>query len=287
MPELPEVETVVTALAGALTGRTVTALEQRGALRYPLGREAPALLSGRVVSGIRRRAKYIVFAFDDCPHGLLAHLGMTGSFRIEPATEPFQKHDRLAIGLDGGESLRFADMRRFGFVKLVGLDPATGDPDDFARLGPEPLGRSFTGRELLRRSAGRTCPIKNHIMNQEVVVGVGNIYASEALFIAGISPERPAGDLAPAEADALVAAIKKSAPRRDPVGREHYSELPYRGRPGRRVPTGYPGLWPGRGTLPPLWRNGGVDSPGRPVDVLLPGLPALNAPENRECRHTL
>ncbi len=209
MPELPEVETVVTALAGALTGRTVTALEQRGALRYPLGREAPALLSGRVVSGIRRRAKYIVFAFDDCPHGLLAHLGMTGSFRIEPATEPFQKHDRLAIGLDGGESLRFADMRRFGFVKLVGLDPATGDPDDFARLGPEPLGRSFTGRELLRRSAGRTCPIKNHIMNQEVVVGVGNIYASEALFIAGISPERPAGDLAPAEADALVAAIKK------------------------------------------------------------------------------
>ncbi|MCC8167425.1 MAG: bifunctional DNA-formamidopyrimidine glycosylase/DNA-(apurinic or apyrimidinic site) lyase [Planctomycetes bacterium] len=209
MPELPEVETVVTALAKALTGRAVTTLEQRGALRYPLGREAGKVLPGHVVTGVRRRAKYIVFAFDNCPHGLLAHLGMTGSFRIVPDLEPYEKHDRLAIGLDNGESLRFADMRRFGFVKLVRLDSGTGEPDEFARLGPEPLDRTFTGRELWRRCEGRTCPIKNHIMNQEVVVGVGNIYASEALFIAGISPERPAGELDRAEADALVAAIKK------------------------------------------------------------------------------
>lgn len=207
MPELPEVETVVRALNGALAGRTVKRAEFVGKLREPfIAAEVTRLLGGRRILAVRRRAKYLVFDFGG-PDALLAHLGMTGYFHIDPASEPRHKHDRVVFLMDRGDELRYADARRFGFVKPVRLS-AEGIPEELARLGPEPLDRAFTGKAMLRRAEGRTCPVKVFIMDQEVVVGVGNIYASEALFLSGIDPRRAAGDLALEEWTRLVAKIK-------------------------------------------------------------------------------
>ena len=184
MPELPEVETVVKALNLSLAGRVLTGAENIGKLRLPFDADAVSrALTGKRILGVRRRAKYILFDFPG-NLALLAHLGMTGRFRLAPAGEPRERHDRVAFRLRGGEDLIFADTRRFGFVKLVELPGPGGCPGELARLGPEPLDRSFSGKTLSARAAGRRTPAKVFLMDQEVVVGVGNIYASEALHAA-------------------------------------------------------------------------------------------------------
>ncbi len=208
MPELPEVETVVKALDGVLKGRLVRGAGFIGKLRLPFDeRDAAGRLAGRRVIGVRRRAKYILVDLEG-QRALLAHLGMTGCFRVEPADSPRHRHDRVYFPLDRGEELRYADARRFGFVKPVTLSGPGGLPEELAGLGPEPLDRRFTGRVLMERAAGRRSPVKIFIMDQAVVVGVGNIYASEALFLAGVHPKRPASDLSPEEWIRLVAKIK-------------------------------------------------------------------------------
>ena len=199
MPELPEVETVARALDRSLRGMAVDEAESIGKLRLPFDAEAASrVLAGRRILGVRRRAKYILFDFSE-DWALLAHLGMTGRFRLARSGEPREKHDRAAFRLNGEKELLFSDARRFGFVKLVKLARGGGDPAELARLGPEPLDRSFSGKTLSARAAGRKTPAKAFLMDQEVVVGVGNIYASEALYAAGIDPRRPAGELSPGE----------------------------------------------------------------------------------------
>lgn len=133
---------------------------------------------------------------------------MTGFFHIEKPGTVLSTHDRITLTLDNGDELRFADARRFGFVRLVTLAGPEAMPLELAELGPEPLSRAFTGKVMLERARNRKCPVKVFIMDQTVVVGVGNIYASEALFLAGIDPRRHAGTLDGAEWTRLVAAVK-------------------------------------------------------------------------------
>lgn len=208
MPELPEVETVVRALRTFLVGRIVREAVFIGKMRLPFDADATtAALSGKTVTGVRRRAKYILVDFDG-GRGLLAHLGMTGYFHIDAADAPRHAHDRVVFVLDGGEELRYADARRFGFVTPVDIRPERGEPVELAGLGMEPLERPFSQRAMLERARGRRTPVKVFLMDQTVVVGVGNIYASEALFAAGIDPRRAAGELDAGEWRRLVAAVK-------------------------------------------------------------------------------
>ncbi|MDH4048880.1 MAG: bifunctional DNA-formamidopyrimidine glycosylase/DNA-(apurinic or apyrimidinic site) lyase [Gammaproteobacteria bacterium] len=192
MPELPEVETSRRGISPWMEGKRVsrvTVRERR--LRWPVPKEIDRKLPGQVIRSIRRRAKYLLFDTD--AGTLLMHLGMSGSVRIIDAAEPAAKHDHVDIGLAGGKALRFRDPRRFGSL-LWAHDPATHPL--LRDLGPEPLGDDFGGDYLWRLARGRRISIKQFIMNASIVVGVGNIYASESLFLAGIHPVRRADRIA-------------------------------------------------------------------------------------------
>lgn len=207
MPELPEVETVVAALRNALVGRKLRGARRIGAVRLPFDEaDAAKKLKNRTVTNVRRRAKYIVVDLDDGAF-LLAHLGMTGYFHIDLSKTPPEKHDRLVFPLDSGEELRYADARRFGFA----VPAEAGDdgwPRPLAGLGVEPLDKQCSSAFMHRLAEGRKRPVKNFIMSQEIVVGVGNIYASEALFDARVDPRRAAGTLSRDEWARLVKAIR-------------------------------------------------------------------------------
>ncbi|MGN7726956.1 Fpg/Nei family DNA glycosylase [Luteimonas sp. 22616] len=220
MPELPEVETTRRGLAPHVEGRRVAAvILRRPDLRWPIPAEVPGLLPGQRITAVRRRAKYLLFDTD--AGSALLHLGMSGSLRVLPADAPVRAHDHVDIALAGntraaGRVLRFNDPRRFGCL----LWQPPGEVHPLLRgLGPEPLpdmgaeglaldgaafgaaafggaafnGAAFNGDYLFTRSRGRRAPVKTFLMDQRVVVGVGNIYAAEALFAAGISPLRAAG----------------------------------------------------------------------------------------------
>ncbi|WP_222565877.1 bifunctional DNA-formamidopyrimidine glycosylase/DNA-(apurinic or apyrimidinic site) lyase [Novilysobacter antarcticus] len=189
MPELPEVETTRAALAPHLTGRTVTAATlRRTDLRWPIAAEVSTLLPGQRILEVRRRAKYLLL--DTAVGSALLHLGMSGSLRVIPAHTPPRPHDHVDLVLDNERVLRMHDPRRFGSV----LWQAPGSVHPLlAALGPEPLSDAFTGDYLYSLSRGRRAAVKTFLMDQAVVVGVGNIYAAEALFAAGITPLRPAG----------------------------------------------------------------------------------------------
>jgi formamidopyrimidine-DNA glycosylase len=188
MPELPEVETSRRGIAPWLEGmrvRNVTVRERR--LRWPVPKDIDRLLPGEIIHSIRRRAKYLLFHTD--AGTMLLHLGMSGSVRIIADNEPAAKHDHVDIGIEGGKALRFRDPRRFGSIlwaKNAADHPLLRD------LGPEPLGLDFSGEYLWRMSRGRRISIKQFIMNASIVVGVGNIYASESLFMACVHPRRRA-----------------------------------------------------------------------------------------------
>ena len=209
MPELPEVETARRGLLPHVAGRRVGHVRlRRPDLRWPIPREVDALLPGQRIDAIRRRAKYLLL--DTAAGSALLHLGMSGSLRVLPEDTAVRAHDHVDIGLEGLDGapdrvLRFNDPRRFGCL----LWQAPGDVHPLlAGLGPEPLSDDFDGDYLFSRSRGRAAPVKTFLMDQAVVVGVGNIYAAEALFIAGISPLRPAGKVSRARYVALAEAVK-------------------------------------------------------------------------------
>jgi formamidopyrimidine-DNA glycosylase len=206
MPELPEVETTRRGLAPLLTGRTVTGVRVHNrSLRWPVPHGLSRTLTGRTIQAIGRRSKYLLI---DCGTGtLLVHLGMTGHLRVVPADEPRKKHDHVELLLDDGRALRFNDSRRFGAILW-----SKGDP--FAHpllkdLGPEPFDAAFTSACLVARAEGRKVAVKPFLMDAHTVVGVGNIYASEALFRAGIDPRRPAGKVSRAAYTRLVKSVRE------------------------------------------------------------------------------
>ncbi len=205
MPELPEVETTRRGIAPHLAGRRFTGARVRNRrLRRPVPRDLSRLLAGQPVTGVRRRGKYLVI---DTPAGsLIIHLGMSGSLRVVPAGTPPGPHDHVDLLLDDGRCLRLRDPRRFGLVLFTRRDPLTHPL--LKDLGPEPLAPGFGGDDLWRRARGRRTAIKNFIMDGRVVAGVGNIYANEALFRAGIHPARPAGRISRARMARLAAAIR-------------------------------------------------------------------------------
>lgn len=205
MPELPEVETVRRGIEPHVTGRRITAVRIREPrLRWPVPRRITTVLPGQVIERVTRRAKYLLLRVER--GHLLIHLGMSGSLRVLPEPCPPQMHDHLDIELDTGTCLRFRDPRRFGSVLFTTRAPERHRL--LRTLGPEPLSDAFNGGYLYERSRGRRVSAKSFLMDSRIVAGVGNIYASESLYRAGIHPARPAGRIAEHRYDALASAVR-------------------------------------------------------------------------------
>ncbi|MEI6985471.1 MAG: bifunctional DNA-formamidopyrimidine glycosylase/DNA-(apurinic or apyrimidinic site) lyase [Rhodospirillaceae bacterium] len=209
MPELPEVETVCRGLAQRLTGRRlVRVLVRRDGLRLPFPQGMALMLTGRVIISIRRRAKYILVHLDDGAV-VIAHLGMSGRIIVVDAPLPeLSRHDHVVMETDDGAVVTFNDARRFGLMVMTTAVELDTHPL-LAELGPEPLSPQFTPACLSLRLAGRKTSIKTVLLDQTVVAGLGNIYVSEALFHAGISPLRQARMVAGPGAGLLVSAIRR------------------------------------------------------------------------------
>ncbi len=206
MPELPEVETTRRGITPHLLNKTVTGVTIRQRkLRWPIPRTLDKQLPGQMIQSVQRRAKYILITTD--AGTLILHLGMSGSLRILSHDTPAGKHDHVDIQLDDGRCLRLTDPRRFGAVLWTTQDPNAHEL--ITHLGPEPLSEEFNTDYLFNKSRGRKVAIKQFIMDGKVVVGVGNIYANESLFMAGIHPHRPAGKVSKARYEKLVDSIKK------------------------------------------------------------------------------
>jgi formamidopyrimidine-DNA glycosylase len=209
MPELPEVEVTRRGVAPYLEGRTVTGVTLRhSGLRWPFPAELPRLLSGRTIRATGRRGKYLLIRFD---HGtLIVHLGMSGHLRVLPAGTPAQKHDHFDMAL-GAQVLRMTDPRRFGAVLWHGKEEGAVEEHLLLRgLGVEPLEEGFSAQLLYRETRARTAAIKQVLLAGDIVVGVGNIYASESLFKAGINPKTPAGRIGLARYEKLAVAIRET-----------------------------------------------------------------------------
>ena len=206
MPELPEVETTRRGIEPWLVGRQIDRLivrERR--LRWRIPASLSARIRGCTVRSVGRRAKYLLLTTD--AGTLIAHLGMSGSLRVLPAETPPLAHDHYDLVLDSGRCLRFNDPRRFGCLLFTVADPARHRL--IRHLAPEPLEAGFDGDHLWQRARGRRVSIKHFVMDARTVVGVGNIYASEALFRAGIRPGLAAGRVSRARMAALAAAIRE------------------------------------------------------------------------------
>lgn len=211
MPELPEVEVCRRGLEAELCGQRIEAAEVRfPRLRQPFPPGLAATLSGRSIHALARRGKYLLFDCRDASGRgwLLLHLGMSGNLRLMPAASPPEKHDHFAL-LIGGQWLRLSDPRRFGLVDWIdAADPLTHPR--LAGLGIEPLTADFSADWLHAALRGRRAPIKPTLMDSRLIVGIGNIYASESLFRAGISPLTPAGQIAAAACQRLSDAIRST-----------------------------------------------------------------------------
>lgn len=204
MPELPEVETSRRGIEPYLVDQTVTdVVVRQRKLRWPVPRRLDRELPGQIIRSVERRAKYILIRTD--AGTVMLHLGMSGHVTILPQGTPAGVHDHVDIVLASGELLRLRDPRRFGSVLWT---KDSGSHPLIRKLGPEPLSDAFDGDLLYARSRGRKISVKPFIMDASVVVGVGNIYASEALFDAGIHPKRQAGRVSKARYAALAEAIK-------------------------------------------------------------------------------
>ena len=219
MPELPEVETVRRGLAAVMEGRPIVdVLVRRGDLRRPLPEGFAAALTGRTVTRIDRRAKYLLFHLDDGTV-VIAHLGMSGRMVIEQAenTEGAGafvhpsvaggKHEHIVFSVGNGTQIRFSDPRRFGLMDLATEETLSQHPL-LASIGPEPLDDAFDGAALATRLSGKRTPIKSALLDQRIVAGLGNIYVCEGLFEAGISPRRGAHTVQGERAKRLMRAIK-------------------------------------------------------------------------------
>ena len=213
MPELPEVETTRAGLEPHLVGRTVAAVTlRRPDLRWPIPADIGERLPGQRIEAVRRRAKYLLL--DSVAGSVVLHLGMSGSLRVVPAATAVGPHDHVDFHLaregsdhePAGAILRFNDPRRFGC--LLWQPPGEIHPL-LRQLGPEPLSDGFDGEDLYVHSRGRRAPVKTFLMDQRIVVGVGNIYAAEALFVAGIAPLRAAGQVSRERYRRLADAVKR------------------------------------------------------------------------------
>jgi len=206
MPELPEVETTCRGIAPVLEKQRIRRVVVRNPqLRWPVSPEFVRQLTGQRIRNVSRRAKYLLIELERGT--VLWHLGMSGSLRVIPAGTPAKIHDHIDVELESGRLLRFNDPRRFGCALWLEGNPA--EHDLLNHLGPEPLDDEFDAAYLCAQAKGRKVAIKQFIMNASIVVGVGNIYASEALFRAGIRPRRAAGRIKRDELARLVKAIKQ------------------------------------------------------------------------------
>lgn len=206
MPELPEVETARRGIEPYLRGHVVTKVKIRNRrLRWPVPRTLVKTLPGQRVTEVTRRGKYLLL--HTAAGTAILHLGMSGSLRVLPADTVAGKHDHFDIVLDSSRALRLRDPRRFGSLLWTTQDPARHKL--LRSLGPEPLEKDFNGDYLFAKSRKRKLAVKSFIMNSHIVVGVGNIYASEALFLARIHPERAAGRITRERYVALAKATQK------------------------------------------------------------------------------
>lgn len=206
MPELPEVETVCRGIRPHLQGRMFTGVEVRQPrLRWPVTDNLGEQLCGQRIKSVERRAKYVLIALER--GSLMVHLGMSGRLYFVPSGTPVGKHDHVDFALDSGQLLRYTDPRRFGAV--MWLDGQVGEHELLRHLGPEPLSAAFNVEYLSTLAKGRKVPVKTFLMDGRVVVGVGNIYANEALFMAGIRPDRAAGNISKARYTRLVDCVKQ------------------------------------------------------------------------------
>ena len=210
MPELPEVETTLNGIRPCLLGSRIARLivrERR--LRWPIDARLEEKVRGRTITAMRRRGKYMLINLDH--GGLLMHLGMSGSFRVlardTAAAKIYDRHDHYDLVTDRGRIVRYRDPRRFGCLLWTAGDPMTHER--IRVLGIEPLESRFNGEYLRTAARGRTLAVKNLLMNGRVVVGVGNIYASEALFDAGIHPLRGSHRISEARYQRLTASVQK------------------------------------------------------------------------------
>lgn len=220
MPELPEVETVRRGLEPMLAGRRIRDVElRRPDLRFPLPPGFAERLRGRRVETVGRRAKYVLIGLDDGATWMV-HLGMSGRFTFAPGGHASSgqaghnsgwalvgRHDHVLVTMEDGLRVTYNDPRRFGFMDLIAAD-ALGTHPRLAELGPEPLSDAFDGAYLSAALSGRRTSIKAALLDQHLVAGIGNIYACEALFEAGISPRRQAATVAGRRADRLAGRIK-------------------------------------------------------------------------------
>lgn len=205
MPELPEVETTRRGVEPHVVGRRIVRLAvHEPRLRWRVADDLPARIAGQLITRAGRRAKYLLIELESGT--LLLHLGMSGSLRVLPESTPRIAHDHLDLVLDSGATLRFNDPRRFGSVHFTDSDPRQHPL--LAGLAPEPLGDEFDADYLFRITRGRRVAIKQLLMNGRLVVGVGNIYANEALFRARIRPRRSARSVTHREAARLARAVK-------------------------------------------------------------------------------
>lgn len=207
MPELPEVETTRRGLEPRILHQHIRGVKVRNpALRWSVVPDLGQQVTGTRVEAVTRRGKYLLLR---CGRGtLIIHLGMSGSLRLVPAAEAPDRHEHFDLELENGLALRLKDPRRFGAVIWEAGDPARHPL--LAHLGPEPLSPSFSAGWLYRNTRSRSAAIKQALMDSRLVVGVGNIYASEALFRAGINPRMPARRIGLARCEALVKAIRKT-----------------------------------------------------------------------------
>ena len=206
MPELPEVETVCQGLKPHIIGHGISeVIVRQPSLRWMVPQTLASVIEGEVFRSIQRRGKYLLIATDSGT--IIAHLGMSGSFRLCPVEEAYKKHDHVIFILDNQRSLRYHDPRRFGSIHWTTDNPL--DHDLLCRLGPEPLEKAFTAQALFMMLQNKNKAVKACLMDHHMLVGVGNIYASEALFKAGVRPNRPAKRVTFEEARLLHLHIRK------------------------------------------------------------------------------
>lgn len=206
MPELPEVETTRSGIAPHITGQEVQkVIVRQTKLRWPIPPSLAKILPGNTIDAVTRRGKYLLFHTESGT--LIIHLGMSGSLRLLDTHQASQKHDHVDIVFSNGQTLRLRDPRRFGAVLWTTASPTNHKL--LCSLGPEPLTDDFNSEYLFARSRKRKVSIKAFIMDSKVVVGVGNIYASESLFLAGIRPTIATGRISKARCQLLVDAIKR------------------------------------------------------------------------------
>lgn len=225
MPELPEAETIGRALKRVIVGRKIVEVRVFSpAMREPLTPLLDAELPGRRFVDVRRRARYVIAELDD-GRALLMHFGMSGVVRVEPVTVPKRKHEHLFLVLDDGRAFRFECTRRFSVCKLCRLPEPGGWPRELDGIGVEPLTAKFDEEYLFRLSRNRRGAVKCFLMDNAVVAGIGNIYAAETLFAAGVDPRRQADSLTRSECGRIVREAKRILARAIELGGSSISDF--------------------------------------------------------------